>query len=93
MRAVLGIHIFLDRRQVPQDRPGLAGQVHVHKVGRQVGDRPSDIGRPQVQELARGGREALHLKFSIDEHRGNVRAHQQIGEIVIAGDDVLDLLL
>ena len=86
-------HLFRDGRQGVHHRPRVAGEVHIDQVRSDVAQGPSGIGRSQVEHVRRRCRKPLDAQIRIEEDRGDIGAHQQVGEVVVHGSELVHLLL
>jgi hypothetical protein len=56
-------------------------------------DEPAGVRRLQVEDVRRDGRESLDAKLGVEKHRRNVRADEQIRQVVDDGRELVRLVL
>jgi hypothetical protein len=57
--------LLLPEYQGSQHIPGVVGEVRVHQLGRDVGDRTAGVGRDRIEELGRRGGEAPYPQLTV----------------------------
>src|SRR5207249_3584399 len=86
-------HLLGDRGQLAENGFGVAEQVAVEELRRDVGERAALVGRDKVEQIGRGRREPLDAQVAVEENGRDVGAGQEVGEVAVDRLQLQDFLL
>ena len=86
-----GLDFGFQGHQLFEHGAGIGQEVATDELLREVIDRPVDVTRYEVEEVPYGRREATNAQFRVQEHDGDIRTAQKIGQIVRGGFELFDL--
>ena len=84
-------HLGIRRQQPLEHLARRIAQMAVAEALREMGDRPADVGRQQLQQRLHRRREPADAEAAIEEQRRDVGAVEQVVEIVGARLELADL--
>ncbi len=83
--SALRLDFPLDRRQAQQHCPGIGGEGGVGGERIEIGQRPADIARDDVEQRPGGRREEADVELHVEEQRRDIGAVEDVLQIVGGG--------
>ena len=80
-----------DRHQTFQHTLGVGDELRVFEPGDQLGKRPAEIGRTQLEEIGRRWRALRDVQLAVEKHRRDRGRVHQVQHVAVRTAELLDL--